>query len=377
MAGPSTFSTIAKPASDVGVRSFNEWDPLEEVVVGTARGAVRSPYEPACAPLVAPGDPDRAFSGAPFSEEEIAQAEEQLDGFARLMERRGIVVRRPDPIDHATTIVTPDFAIAAGHAQTCPRDVLLVVGDELIEASMAQRSRSFEWRAYRTLLKHYFSLGARWTVAPRACMADDLYVSDYETTSAPYDFTGHPNLTEVEPVFDAACFARCGRDIFWQPDIVSNAFGAAWLQRHLGSGYRIHQLEFEDPFPEHIDATFVPLRPGLALVNPDRPAKHDGLKLLRDNGWETIDAQPSVRDVGVWAWGVSRWISMNILSLDASTVVIEEAEEPFGEMLAAHGFEVLTTPFDAVYRFGGSFHCCTLDVRRRGDLESYFPTLDR
>src|SRR5437763_2272006 len=102
-------------------------------------------------------------------------------------------------------------------------------------------------------------------------MDDDLYVTDYSTADGPYDFATHANLTEVEPCFDAACFMRCGRDIFWQPDIVSNGLGAAWLQRHLGAGFRIRKVEFVEADPEHLDTAFVPLRPGLALINPDRP----------------------------------------------------------------------------------------------------------
>ena len=56
-----------------------------------------------------------------------------------------------------------------------PRDVLLVVGDEIIEAPMAWRSRFFEYRAYRPLLKEYFKGGAKWTTAPKPLMSEDLY----------------------------------------------------------------------------------------------------------------------------------------------------------------------------------------------------------
>jgi glycine amidinotransferase len=359
------------------VRSFNEWDPLEEVIIGVAEGAVRSAYEPAMSPFVAPDDEARRFPGEAYPHEEVARAQEQLDGLARLLERRGVVVRRPDPIDQAFEARTPDFACVMGHAQTCPRDVLLVIGEEIIEASMAQRSRYFEHRAYRSLLKTYFASGARWTAAPKATMADELYVRDYETVSEPYDFASHPSLTEFELCFDAACFARMGRDIFWQPDIVSNGLGAEWLRRHLGSEFRIHQVEFVDPHPHHIDATFVPLRPGLALTNPARPPKRECLRLFEQNDWELVDAIASTRPRRMASVEEpSSWISMNILSLDEQTVVVEEAEQPFAELLYSYGFEVLTCPFDAVYRFGGSFHCCSLDVRRRGGLESYFPSLD-
>lgn len=56
-----------------------------------------------------------------------------------------------------------------------PRDILLVVGDEIIEAPMAWRSRFFEYRAYRPLLKEYFKGGAKWTTAPKPLMCDALY----------------------------------------------------------------------------------------------------------------------------------------------------------------------------------------------------------
>lgn len=56
-----------------------------------------------------------------------------------------------------------------------PRDILMTIGDEIIEAPMAWKSRFFEYRAYRSLLKEYFMGGARWTTAPKPQMADQLY----------------------------------------------------------------------------------------------------------------------------------------------------------------------------------------------------------
>lgn len=56
-----------------------------------------------------------------------------------------------------------------------PRDILLVVGNEIIEAPMAWRARFFEYRAYRPLIKDYFQRGAKWTTAPKPTMADELY----------------------------------------------------------------------------------------------------------------------------------------------------------------------------------------------------------
>lgn len=63
----------------------------------------------------------------------------------------------------------------SGMYAAMPRDILLVVGNEIIEAPMAWRARFFEYRAYRRIIKEYFNCGAKWTTAPKPTMADELY----------------------------------------------------------------------------------------------------------------------------------------------------------------------------------------------------------
>jgi len=279
-------NTEAAPARSP-VHSWNEWDPLREIIVGSARGAADMAFEPALSPFFPAGSPTSAFGGGPVHPAVIDAAERQLDGFAELLSHRGVTVRRPDPVDHAVPFGTPDWNAAGGHASACPRDCLLVVGDEIIEAPMAQRARYFEFRAYRRLLMEYFVGGARWTAAPKPRMGDELYRAR-GPGDAPFDFAAGPLLNECEPVFDAACFARCGRDIFWRPDLVSNEAGAAWLQRHLGPDFRIHRVSFREATPTHIDTTLVPVRPGVVLVNPERPCTDGTLELFAANGWRIV-----------------------------------------------------------------------------------------
>lgn len=344
--------------------SWNEWDPLEEVIVGTAHGAAEIGYEPALAPYFPPGSEGRAFRGRAVAPALIDEAERQLDGLAALLADRGITVRRPEPVDHCRPVETPDWRVEVGRAAACPRDALLVIGAEIIETPMALRARQAETRAYRGLLDDCVRGGARLTVAPRPRLADSSYRD------------GRPWLNELEPIFDAACFARCGRDIFWQPDMVSNRAGADWLAAHLGPGFRLHRLDFDEAMPMHIDTTFVPIRPGLALVNPDRPLVAAPEGLFEANGWELVPAPPSVRSRRPKPGAVSNWISMNILMLDPVTAVVEQAEAPTIALLEALGCKVLPIPFDRVYGFGGGLHCCTSDLRRTGTLQSYFPSLD-
>jgi hypothetical protein len=60
--------------------------------------------------------------------------------------------------------------------------------------------------------KDYFARGARWTAAPRPELRDELF--DYKWTRPHKDEAVRYMITEFEPVFDAADFVRCGRDLF-------------------------------------------------------------------------------------------------------------------------------------------------------------------
>ena len=112
------------------------------------------------------------------------------------------------------------------------RDLLLVVGDEIIEAPMAWRCRFFEYRSFRPLLKEYFSQGAKWTACPKPQMSEDLYDHEYPITDIPRREElmedGKFITTEFEPCFDAADFYRAGKDIFVQRSHVSKSINSVY-----------------------------------------------------------------------------------------------------------------------------------------------------
>jgi glycine amidinotransferase len=66
------------------------------------------------------------------------------------------------------------------------------------------------------------------------------------------------------------------------------------------------------------------------------------------------------------------WISMNVLMLDAERVFVDRSQVSMIEALKYWGVRPIALPFLSFAPFGGSFHCATLDIRRRGGLESYF-----
>jgi glycine amidinotransferase len=346
------------------VCSHNEWDSLEEVIVGILPGAAVPPLH-CCYEASLPDEALPFFQrrgGTRFTHGELAIAARELDEFARLLEAEGVVVKRPEALDYSRPFRTPDWEASAGLYSAMPRDLLLVVGDQIVEAPLAWRCRYFEIDAYRPLLKSYFAHGARWLAAPRPTLSDDQFDARWSSDGREWVTTEH------EPTFDAADFVRCGEDIFCQRSHVTNLFGIQWLARALGPKYRVHQIAVNDPHAMHIDATFVPLRPGTLLIHPERMIELPPMF----KGWDVLVAPPPELPSSWPMYMSSTWVSMNVLMLDESRVFVERHETPLRALLERAGFECIPVDFRHVFSFGGGFHCVTLDVRRRGTLQSYF-----
>ncbi|MGW6570138.1 amidinotransferase [Streptomyces sp. NPDC054975] len=375
-ATPPTSSAAPSPPTEPAVSpvsSHNEWDPLEEVVVGRLEGATI----PSGHPVVTCNIPPWAArlqglaAGRSYPRRLIEPAQQELDEFIALLRSLGITVRRPDPADHKRRFGTPDWS-SRGFGTTCPRDSLLVIGDEIIETPMAWPCRYFETYPYRSLVKDYFRRGARWTAAPKPQLTDELYDPDF-TVPRP-DEPMRYILTDHEPVFDAADFVRAGRDLFVTRSNVTNRMGIEWLRRHLGSGYRIHEIESRCRTPMHIDTTFLPLGPGKVLVNPEYVDVDRLPDVLRT--WEVLVApEPDPLDERLLELTsiCGKWLSMNVLMLDEKHVVTERHHTGMLRALERWGFEPVPCNLLHYAPFGGSFHCATLDIRRRGPLQTYVP----
>lgn len=346
------------------VWSVNEWDPLEEVIVGSLDGATIPPYHVSVTFNVPSftARMHRLVAGWRYPRWMVRRGEAALDALVEILKQADVKVRRPDPVDHGRRFRTPHWS-SRGFCVACPRDGYLVIEDEIIEAPMAWRSRAFESHAYRSLFLTYAAAGARWTAAPRPALRDELFDEDY---SIPKPGESMRFLTnEAEPVFDAADFARCGHDIFVTRSNVTNELGIRWLERHLGPRFRVHRLVSRCPNPMHIDSTFVPLAPGRVLVNPDYLDLERLPPVLKD--WELLIApRPDlVDDIMEKISMCSPWTSINVLSLDERRVIVERQQPTLIRALQNWGFEPIPCDFIAYGPFGGAFHCATLDIRRR------------
>jgi glycine amidinotransferase len=355
---------------------------LKHVIVGRATGTMVQAPEVA----VQRDWPDEGYpfpQHGPYPEEMQAEADEQMSGFVSMLEKRGIRVDRPTLLDFTQTVSTPDWVQDSMFGCMPPRDLLLTVGPEILEATMSYRSRWFEYLCYRPLLESYFAADPnfRYETAPKPRLTDETYKDGwwerFRAMSKPEQMALADDadwvLTQKEPLFDAADIVRFGKDLFVQDSMVTNRAGISWLRRHFPD-IRVHRVFYREAAPWHMDSTLVPIRPGLTLINPVRtPLEERQAELFRINDWQVIEAPRSVLNKKRDMTFCSIWLNMNVLVLDPKTVCVEASEEPLMEVLSAHDVEVIPVPFYDVSPFGGGLHCSTADVFREGILEDYFP----
>lgn len=362
------------------VNSWNDFDPLKHCIVGIADNSCIPPAEPAFKPYIPKDSP---MGGKPGLRplDTIYKANEQLNNLAKVLEKLGVTVDRPEPMQWNQAVVTPYFMIGTQHGTMPPRDVLLTIGSDIICTSMSNRSRYFEHYAYSKNLRKYFDQDPefRWIYSPRPELSDLSYDVNYyndgvtdevllERSSKSYFVT-----QEHEILFDAADVLRLGKDLFIQHSSTTNKKAMEWLRR-MYPELRIHCVNFPtEPVPKHIDATFVPLKPGLILNNPIRPLPKDQRKIFEANDWKIVVAAPAAHKEPPELCYSSVWLSMNMLVLDHNNVLVEASETAQQEQLDKLGMNVIPVPFRDAYPFGGGLHCATADVYREGDCQDYFP----
>ena len=345
------------------VWSCNEWDQLEEVIVGNPFGA-RFPTPDLSTQLTE--FPDRSLAEipqGPFPQQIIEETEEDLNEFIAVLEKLGITVKRPESWPHEAKFSTIHWE-SEGFYNYCPRDIMLVIGDHVIETPNVIRSRAQETFSYRTMMVDYLKSGAKWYSAPKPMLLDSLFDVDLDK----------PTPRNHEPAFDAANVLRLGRDLIYLVSGTGNEMGGEWLQTILGDAYRVHF--FRDVYyGSHIDSTLVALRPGLMLCNPARLNDDTLPDILKQ--WDVIYSPPMENtgryDADYLSKSIgSNWIDMNLLSINPNLVVVDKDQTKLIKLLEKQGLDVIPLKLRHSKMLGGGFHCVTLDIRRTGTLERYF-----
>ena len=300
------------------IHSFNEWDPLREIIVGEASRANWPTNDPVFAEESKKTTwKDTPVPSGPVPFHIIDEANEDLEGLVNILEQAGVVVHRPTWMD---------FQDLGGMYNYCPRDRFLIAGNKIVDPAMMYPCRDMEIQALTFLVD-----------------------------SAPYKFM--PRYEGM--TLDAANVCRLGEDWLYLESHSGNREAYNWLCEHFPT-INIELVNFYSGV--HIDSTIVPLREGLALVNASRVNPEQLPKCMAN--WDIIWVYNVVaQDFYEYPYA-SKWIAMNTLSIDPDTVVVDKNQTELIRDIERKGLTVVPHELRHSRTLGGGFHCVTLDTWR-------------
>ena len=302
------------------ISTFNEWDPLKSVVVGSAKYA----NWPTTDPVFARESEKTTWKetpvpSGPVPEHIVNEADEDLNILAYTLHNLGIHVIRPSP---------RNYPVTGGMYNYCPRDRLLVYGSTIVDPAMMYPCR------------------------------DQEILTLTEITHKSHDIRVMPR--DQGMVFDAANVCR---------------LNDTWLYLESDSGNRKAYEWLCDQFPDvtielvnfysgvHIDSTIIPLREGLVMLNASRVTEATVPKCLQS--WEKIWVNEVVAQDFYQYPYASKWIAMNMLVVDPHTVIVDWHQQELISTLEHHKFTVIPLELRHSRTLGGGFHCVTLDLLRQ------------
>jgi scyllo-inosamine-4-phosphate amidinotransferase 1 len=304
------------------ISSFNEWDPLQSVVVGSAKYA----NWPSDDPVFAQESEKTAWKETPVPSGSVPdwvidEANEDLNELAHTLHNLGVNVIRPRP---------RNYQVTGGMYNYCPRDRLLIYGDTIVDPAMMYLCRDQEIIALEEVM--HKSRDVRYM--PR----------------------------DQGMVLDAANICR---------------LNDTWLYLESASGNRQAYEWLCDQFPDvtielcnfysgvHIDSTVTPLREGLVLLNGSRVNEENCPQALKS--WDKIYVtEVEHQDFYQYPYA-SNWIAMNMLAVDPNTVIVDKKQTKLIKLLEQRHFTVIPLELRHSRTLGGGFHCVTLDLVRKSN----------
>lgn len=302
------------------IRSFNEWDQLKECYVGVADHA----NWPSEDPVFAKESEKTLWKetpvpSGPVPDWIIEEANEDLDKLAIILEKQDVKVNRPN--------TSLDFQGLGGMYNYCPRDRFLIAGREILNPAMMYPCRQMEQLCYGDMLK------------------------DNTVKEMPL----HQGM-----VLDAANICRLGNDWVFLESESGNQQAYEWLCEQYPN-INIEKVNFYAGV--HIDSTIVPLKQGLAVCNKPRVKTKRYLpKCMKD--WEIIWVEDVVASVFYQYPYASKWIGLNMLVINPTTVIMDTAQLELSIVLEKKGFTVIPHTLRHARTLGGGHHCVTLDTWR-------------
>jgi glycine amidinotransferase len=316
---------------------INEWSQLKKVIVGIVQEAKVPEIDLSMRTInYADVDDVSNISVGKYPTQVIEEASEDLKIFVNFLESQNIEVIRPEKNN-------PKYY------NYCPRDSVFIHKNLTLATPMPIKARHNEWKSFEKYLNNPLSVDCSYN--------DRLYnlhcLGDKDTLA----------LTEYSPAFDAANIIRANDNILYLVSNTGNKKGAQLLQELVGEEVKVHLLEGVYSYI-HIDSTVAFLRDGLMLLNPER-IKDKSVLPNPFCDWDAIWC-PEPVDIGYYMNynNASKWINMNLFSINENLVVLEEHQHNLRRELKKYGIECAMLPMRHQRTLGGGFHCVTLDLER-------------
>jgi N-dimethylarginine dimethylaminohydrolase len=215
---------------------------------------------------------------------------------------------------------------AGGMYNYCPRDRLLIAGDTIIDVAMHYPCRNQEAAALS-----FVTEGNRVIDMPK----DGSFV------------------------LDAANVCRVNDTLLFLESASGNRAAAVWLQAQLPE-FRIEVVNFYAGV--HIDSTVSVLSDGVVLLNAARVTEKNCPAVFA--GWKKIYVEDVVPQEFYQYPYASKWMALNVLSVDPQTVIVDAAQTDLICTLEQNSYTVIPHTLRHSRTLGGGFHCVTLDTWR-------------
>lgn len=301
------------------INSSNEWGKLRSVVVGSATHA----NWPGEDPVFSKESSKTLWKETPVPNGPVPQwiideTNEDLNDLVEILRKLDVEVRRPHEIN---------FIETKGMYNYCPRDRLLVAGSRVIDPVMMY-----------------------------PCRDQEVYALDfvYQYASEVLHMPRNAGM-----VMDAANVCRMDDKWLYLESPSGNRKAYDWLCSQLPD-IDIELVNFYSGV--HIDSTICPLREGFVMLNASRVNQQNCPKAF--DGWTKLWVQDCQAQSFHEYPYASKWIGMNVLSIDPNTVIVDKNQIDLIEDLEKAKFTVIPLELRHARTLGGSFHCVTLDLFR-------------
>jgi len=301
------------------ISTINEYDELKSVLVGGVDNFAWPTDDEEFNNIIKRSKSEAKSYKGPIDKVVLREASEDLEKFSEVLREIGIEVFRPKTN-------TTNWAYSA-------RDIILTVGNTVIECPTPFSSRSKELDLYPFLKQ-----------------------ADCHVIRAPRPQTIN------DPMFDAANVLKCNDKLVYLLSHSANEAGADWLQEQVGSEFEVIKWQAVQHQITHIDSTLLSCGERTIIANADRLTVESLPDFMKD--YKIIWVKDCVPRKFHQFPLASKWIGMNMLTINPDTIIVDEIQYDLIEQLKIEKFKVIPLPMRQSRTLGGGFHCVTCDLHR-------------